>query len=152
MPELDSLDRALLSLLQRNTRQTYSELAAKVHLSESSTRRRVDAMRSNGVIDAEVALVNPEMIGGVQVIVSVMFERESPELYAQFREHIRKLDCVQQCYSVAGDVDFVLIVHAPDLVSFERFGEQALMGFPGLRRYSSQVIWSRVKFSTQMPL
>ncbi len=152
MTQFDRIDRALLNALQKNARQSYAELGASVNLSESSARRRVEALRASGVIAAEVALLDPQLIGGVQLIVGVSFERESPELYARFRQHIQSLAEVQQCYSVAGDVDFVLIVYAPDLASFESWGERELMGWPGIRRYTSQVVWSRTKFVTQWVL
>jgi Lrp/AsnC family transcriptional regulator, leucine-responsive regulatory protein len=152
MIALDRIDRALLNALQQNAKRSYAELGASVNLSESSVRRRVEALRASGVITHEVVLLDPALIGGVQLIVSVCFERESPELYARFRQHMQALAEVQQCYSVAGEVDFVLIVHAPDLASFERWGERELMGWPGIRRYSSQVVWSRTKFVTNWVL
>ena len=111
--ELDQKVRELLSLLQRDCRQSQASLAAQVNLSESSVRRRIDALRASGVIQREVALLAPERVAGIQVIVQVMFERESPEASARFRQRMRALVEVQQCYSVAGAVDFVLLFVRP---------------------------------------
>ncbi len=146
---LDAVDRQLLDLLQDNARLSHTDLAERVHLSESSTRRRIELLRNRGVIAREVAILAPQHIGGVQLIVSVSFERESPDVYEAFRQRMRELPEVMQCYSVAGAVDFVLIVRATDLPSFEAWGERELMCRPEIRRYDSQVVWSTVKFTTK---
>lgn len=150
--ELDRKDRELLSLLQRDCRQSQAALAAQLNLSESSVRRRIDVLRANGVIAREVALLAPERVPGITVIVQVMFERESLEATTRFRQRMRALAEVQQCYSVSGAVDFVLLVRAADLASYEQWGQRELMADPAIRRYDSLVVWSTVKFETALAL
>jgi Lrp/AsnC family transcriptional regulator, leucine-responsive regulatory protein len=149
---LDQIDMELLDCLQSDCRISQAELGFRMHLSESSVRRRLDILRKNGVIAREVAIVDPERVSGVRVLVNVCFERESPELYGRFRLRMLALEEVMQCYSVAGGVDFILMVYAPDLPSYERWGERELMSWPEIRRYDSHVVWSTVKFSTKLPL
>ena len=149
---LDAIDRRLLNQLQTNARLSFVALGVLMDLSESSVRRRVERLRTIGVIDKEVAILSEQMAGGIRVIVTVTFERESPELYARFRQHIKSLAMVEQCYSVAGVLDFILIVRADDLPSYEAWGERELMSWPEIRRYDSHVIWSTVKYSTQIVL
>ncbi|MEM6785691.1 MAG: Lrp/AsnC family transcriptional regulator [Bacteroidota bacterium] len=148
---LDSLDRALLTELQADNQQTHAQLGAKVGLSASSVRRRVTALRERGVIEAEVAVLAPEAVG-VQAIVFVTFGEESIDGDDSFRQRMRAAPEVQQCYSVAGDVDYVLVVHAPDLASYEAWGKRVLMADPTIRRYDTHLVWSRIKFSTAIPL
>ncbi|MEO1077018.1 MAG: Lrp/AsnC family transcriptional regulator [Bacteroidota bacterium] len=148
---LDPLDRALLGEIQADNQQTHAQLGAKVGLSASSVRRRLTALRARGVIEAEVAILAPETVG-VQAVVLVTFGEESVEGDDAFRERMRAAPEVQQCYSVAGDVDYVLVVHAPDLASYEAWGKRVLMADPTIRRYDTHLVWSRVKFSTAIPL
>ncbi|MEO1479890.1 MAG: Lrp/AsnC family transcriptional regulator [Bacteroidota bacterium] len=148
---LDPLDRALLGEIQADNQQTHAQLGAKVGLSASSVRRRLTALRARGVIEAEVAILAPETVG-VQAVVLVTFGEESVEGDDAFRERMRAAPEVQQCYSVAGDVDYVLVVHAPDLASYESWGKRVLMADPTIRRYDTHLVWSRVKFSTAIPL
>jgi Lrp/AsnC family transcriptional regulator, leucine-responsive regulatory protein len=143
--QLDAKDQEIIRQLQNDAHQTMAELGARVHLSESSVRRRVEQLRSKGVITRFAAIINPDYLGGVQVIVHVSFAQESPQIYARFRAHMQQLDEVEQCYSTAGDVDFVLIVRAADLASYEAWGERELMSWKEIKRYSSQVVWSVVK-------
>jgi Lrp/AsnC family transcriptional regulator, leucine-responsive regulatory protein len=149
--ELDSFDHELLALLQQDTRLTHRELGERVHLSASAVRRRIERLRNEGVIAREVALLNPALAQGITVIVMVSFAQESPEIYAEFRRRMCANDAVLQCYSVAGGVDFILVVAAQSPADYERWGEATLMADSNIRRYDSHVVWSEVKFTTRRP-
>jgi Lrp/AsnC family transcriptional regulator, leucine-responsive regulatory protein len=149
---LDDFDRALLDHLQTDATLTHAQLGERVHLSASSVRRRIDRLRAQGAIDKIVALLGPALQTGVTVIVSVSFAHETPEIYRDFRAQMRADSCVLQCYSVAGSEDFVLIVIANSPADYEQWGERELMSNINIRRYSSQVVWSTVKFSTAKPI
>ena len=149
---LDAKDKALLTLLQEDARQGLASLASRTHMSESSVRRRIDALRREGVIQREVALLDRTRIEGVQVIVQVSFERESLDSVHAFQKRMRALPEVAQCYSVSGPVDFVLLVHASDPAAYEQWGRRELMKDPAVRRYDSMVVWSTVKFDPSVPL
>jgi Lrp/AsnC family transcriptional regulator, leucine-responsive regulatory protein len=149
---LDDFDRALLDHLQSDATLTHAQLGERVHLSASSVRRRIDRLHEQGAIEKIVALLGPALQTGVTVIVSVSFAHETPEIYRDFRAQMRADSCVLQCYSVAGSEDFVLIVSASSPADYEQWGERELMSNINIRRYSSQVVWSTVKFSTKRPI
>ena len=144
---LDDFDRELLALVQRDNQRTHADLGEEVGLSASSVRRRLARLRSSGVIEADVAIVNPDK-ERITVLVTVVFQRESLEADRDFKRRMREAPEVSQCYSVAGGLDFVLVVHAEDLAAYEAWGEETLMADPWIRRYDSHIDWSRVKFST----
>ncbi len=146
LASLDGFDRAILDLVQADNLLTHAELGQRVGLSASAVRRRLARMRQGGVIVADVALVDPAALG-LTFLVSVRFGREVPSRLAAFRAAIQSEACVSQCYSVAGDIDFVLVVHATDPAAYEAWGERVLMGNPDIERYSSTLVWSRVKFA-----
>ena len=144
---LDPFDKAILEIVQKNNQLTHAEIGAKVNLSASSVRRRLAHLRKDKVIEADISIVNPgkEMI---QAIVMVSFLNESVEGYRDFKKSMIDMPEVMQCYSVSGDTDFILIVNAADLESYEAWGERVLMANPLIRRYTTHIVWSRVKFST----
>ena len=148
---LDALDRALLRLVQQDNRLTHDRLGAAVGLSPSAVRRRLKGLRETGVIEADVAVLAPEA-AGIQALVHVTFGDESVEADDAFRRRMREAPEVSQCYAVSGDIDYVLVVHAADLPSYEAWGKRSLMSDPAIRRYDTHLVWSRVKFSTAVPL
>lgn len=149
--ELDEFDRAILNVVQGDNLLTHTEIGERVHLSPSSVRRRLAVLREAGVIAADVSIIDPSVLGRtITVIVSVMFEQETPEAYEAFRKRMMKAPEVSQCYSVAGPVDFVLVCHARDLAEHEKWAERVLMADPMIKRSTSQVVWSRTKFTTRI--
>lgn len=122
-----------------------------MNLSASAVRRRLGRLRAEGVIEADVSIVSAGA-SHVTVIVSVVFQQESLESVREFKRRIDDAGEVSQCYSVAGQIDFILVVHAPDLRSYEDWAERMLMSDPAIRRYDTHIVWSRVKFSTRVPL
>lgn len=143
---IDSFDRAILNIVQKNNQLTHAEIGAQINLSASSVRRRLSALRKSNVIEADVSVVDPgkEMI---QAIVMVSFLRESPEGYSAFKQQMIDDPAVAQCYAVSGEIDAMLIVNAQNLASYEAWGERVLMSNPLIRRYNTHIVWSRVKFS-----
>lgn len=149
MIALDNFDRAILEIVQTDTLKSHRRIGEAVNLSASSVRRRLEAMRRSGVITADVALVDPALLG-LSFITSVSFAVETPEAYAAFEDQMRADPAVSQCYSVSGDQDFLLIVHATSPEAYEAWGKRALMGNPAIGRYSTSVVWSRSKFTPKV--
>lgn len=147
---LDELDRAILEIVQRDNLRTHADIGEQVGLSPSSVRRRLASLRRTGVIQADVSIVDPNRTM-VSIIVSLAFHRESLEGNEEFKRRMIAAPEVTQCYSVAGEVDFVLVVQVQDLATYEAWGERELMSDPLIRRYDSHIAWSRVKFSTVVP-
>lgn len=146
-PSLDNIDRQLLDELQRNNRRTLADLAEAAHTSTSSARRRIDRMRAQGVIEADVSIISPD-VSGVEIIVHVMMQQENSASYAKFRKRVLEADEVTQCYSVTGESDFILHVRMPDLAEYDIWIEDFILADPDVRRCDSNVVYSRVKFTT----
>ena len=70
--KIDDFDRAILRLIQRDTRMPQRAIAEAVNLSTAAVQRRIAAMERSGVIVRNVAIVDPDQVGlGVTSIVEV---------------------------------------------------------------------------------
>jgi Lrp/AsnC family transcriptional regulator, leucine-responsive regulatory protein len=119
---LDALDRQILSIYQRDT------IGARVGLSAAAVQRRLKRLRETGVIVAEIASLDCRMLGlGVTAIVHVGLVDESARASGAFRSKVMGRGEVQQCYGVAGALDFVLVVIVPDLAACGSFCEACLL-------------------------
>ncbi|XAW87985.1 AsnC family transcriptional regulator [Vibrio sp. CDRSL-10 TSBA] len=56
---LDAFDQKILELMQRNCRLAADVIAEQVGLSASAVQRRIKKLREEGIIQAEVAIVDP---------------------------------------------------------------------------------------------
>ena len=128
---MDPIDRRILALYQRNTRLAGEEIGAQVGLSAAAVQRRLNKLREAGVIVADVAVLDCARLGlNLTAIVHVDLVDESARASAAFRDKVVSRDDVQQCYGVAGEVDFVLVVIVQDLPAYERFCEHACCTTP----------------------
>lgn len=150
-PPIDAADRRILTQVQQDIRRSPEEIAEAAGLSVSSYRRRLKRLRENGVIEREVALVSVGRVG-IDIIVMVSLNDERGPEYDRLKRSYRTSPHVTQCYSVTGDADLVLFVHMPDMATFEAWIEESILNDQAVKRCTSHVVYSRVKFDTAVPL
>jgi len=152
-PKLDSIDRAILTELQREGRLSNLELAQRIHLSPSACLRRVKALEDSGVISQYVALVNPRAVGrhGVSFTIINLESMNTPQLEA-FERAVRDQLEVLDCYYVAGSNDYLIRFTYRDAEDLERFHSDVLMRLPGVARSNSMLVLRTVKRTTALPL
>src|SRR5581483_1071820 len=106
---LDERDLEIIAALQEDARATYADIGRRVGLSPSSVHDRVRKLEQSGVIRAYRAVLDPEAIGlTVTALIAVtpldpMQPDDLPERVEEFRE-------VEDCFSVAGEANYVLKV------------------------------------------
>ncbi|WP_186421341.1 Lrp/AsnC family transcriptional regulator [Bosea sp. CS1GBMeth4] len=151
--QLDDLDRRILRAMQDNNRLSFAELAEKVASSSASCMRRVNRLRSAGVILADIALINPKAVGKtLTVIVNVELDRERLDLVEEFKRAMRAAPEVNQCYMVTGAADFVLMVTVEDVEAFDAFVKQRLYTNANVRKFQSMITLDRVKFEPRIKI
>lgn len=103
------------------------------------------------MIEVDVSIVSPEAAGWpMTFMVAVGLERERIDLLDAFRDTMRKLGEVQQCYYVTGNIDFILIVSTTDMRAYEEFSRRVFSKNPNIRTYASHVVIDRVKNGRQV--
>ena len=151
--ELDGFDRAILAALQENNLVTADRLGERVGLSASAAQRRVKRLRSDGIIAADVAVLDPRAVGhGATFIVEVTLEREGAAQFESFKRRMLAAAEVQQCYYITGEGDFILIITAASLQEYEKIIERLFFDDKNLKRFRTSVVLSRVKASLSIPI
>lgn len=106
---MEEIDRRIVSLLSRNGRMSFTELARQAGLSVSAVHQRVRRLEADGVITGYVALCDPEIIGlPMTAFISIKpFDAAAPD---DLPERLRHLTAIEACHSVAGDENYILKV------------------------------------------
>ena len=152
-PDLDSLDRAILTQLQDDARAIAETIGAKVGLSAAAVQRRIKRLRETGVIAREVAVLDPAALGlPMTFIVMVEMERERLEVLDAFRQQVLDDAHVQQCYYVTGTADFALVVSCRDMTDFEAFTHRMFFDNENVRHFTTSVTMERVKVGLTLPI
>lgn len=153
MTQIDSFDRKILSHIQGNARLTSAELSELVGLSPSACHRRLAALRESGVIQAEVAVIDPKAVGRrITMIVTVTLEREHSDVITEFKRACRENIEIMQCYYVTGQSDFVMVLTSKSMEAYDAFVERFLFSNRNVRRFETMVVMDRVKVGFDVPL
>ncbi|RYF32789.1 MAG: Lrp/AsnC family transcriptional regulator, partial [Comamonadaceae bacterium] len=149
--DFDSIDFALLELLQVDSSLSNLELARRVHISAPTCLRRVKRLWDAGVIEREIAVLNParmaQAIGqGLEAVVEVSLDRQGNEEQEAFEARVIADDAVQQCYRVSPGPDFVLIVHARDMQDYLALAQRLFTSDANVRNVKAFFSVKRSKF------
>jgi Lrp/AsnC family transcriptional regulator, leucine-responsive regulatory protein len=135
-PALDAFDLAILGILQRDNTTPQRAIAQAVHLSAPAVQRRIQRLQQNGVIRANVAVIDPEKVGlPLTIMVEVHLENERPDRTAPLRSRIAAEAAVQQCYSVTGEADYLLVVTVASMADYEALTRRLFEGDDNVRRF-----------------
>jgi DNA-binding Lrp family transcriptional regulator len=154
---LDATDRRLLDLLQTDASLTNQELAARAHTSPATALRRVRRLRDAGLIEHQVALLNPDRLGaalghGLSALVEVTLDRQGAEHLQAFEQRAVAEAAVQQCWQVSPGPDFVLVVAVADMPAFQAFTQRLLTQDANVRNVKTYFSVKRAKFLPRLPL
>jgi Lrp/AsnC family transcriptional regulator len=151
--KLDSIDLAILRALQADASLSNHEIAARVGLSPSPCWRRVARLEESGVILRRVALLDAKKLGfAVVAFANVKLSVHGRQSLPEFEEAIRQFPEVVECYTVTGDVDYVLRILTQDTQSYERLLRDHLLQLPHVGEVHSTIALTQVKYTTQVPI
>jgi Lrp/AsnC family leucine-responsive transcriptional regulator len=150
---LDEIDLDLLDLLQHDVSRTLRELGEAVRLSPSAVHRRLARYHSSGVIERRVAILDPQSVGGRQLaVVLVTLEQQSSQDNASLRVRLLATPEVQQCYDVAGEWDYVVVLVTGGMHECRELTERLFLDEPGVKRFVTLPVFEAVKIGIDIPV
>lgn len=151
--KLDSIDRRILNVLQRDGRVQNVELAKEVGLSPSPCLRRVRLLEEAGVIERYVAVLNAAKVDkGLTVFARVWLKGQDVETVDHFTEAVKRLPEVVECHLMAGDCDFLLRVVAADLDEYRQFQIKHLTRIKGVQSVKTEIPMQKIKLTSELPV
>lgn len=139
---VDDIDRKLIALLVENGRLSFAGLGERVGLSVAATKRRVDRLRRDEVIQGFTARVDQVALGWtIEAFVELYCEGRIPP--EKMRELIAPIPEVVDAFTVTGEADGILVVRCADASHLER-----VLGLirvhPGVSRTRSAIVLSHL--------
>jgi len=114
-PDLDGVDRQILSELQADGRMTNVELAKRVGLSAPPCLRRVRRLEEAGVIRGYHADLDPVVLGWqITFFALVGLETQKEAVLTAFERLVCAWPEVRECHMIRGGGDFLLRLVARD--------------------------------------
>lgn len=151
--ELDDFDLRILAIVQQDNQTPHREIGERINLSVPSVARRLQRLRSSGVIASDRSILNPDSLGTrVTIIAHVSAESEAIELLDEMKARFEACEQVQQCYYVTGDVDFILIFCTRDMAEYTALTRTLFFAAGNVRSFRTFVAMERVKVTLDVPI
>lgn len=150
---LDAFDLSILRIVQRDSTIPQRTIGECVNLSAASVQRRIRRMEQAGIIGSQVAVIDPVTVGlMLTIVVEVELVSEMTEQIDGIKKQFLDTPEIQQCYYVAGEIDFVLIIVIDSMTSYESLTRRLFFNNPNIRKFRTFVAMDRVKTSQEVNL
>ena len=151
--QIDSTDRRILVILQRQGRMSNADVAERVNLSASACHRRIQRLEAEGYIKDYVALLDPRKLQKTTtVFVEITLSGQADEILDSFEKAVARVPDVLECHLMAGSADYLLKVVADSTEDYARIHRQSLARLPGVAQMQSLFALRTVFKTTALPL
>lgn len=113
--KLDSLDKRILSILSKNARIPFLQIARKCKVSGSAIHQRVDRLRNLGILSNSYYDINPKSLGyrtcgfiGIQLNFTSLIRHEG------VFDKIKQVKEIVECHHVSGKYSLLVKIYAED--------------------------------------
>jgi Lrp/AsnC family leucine-responsive transcriptional regulator len=115
---LDDRDLDIVAALQDDARATYADVGTRVGLSASAVHERVRKLEQQGVIRGYSAVIDPQALG-LFVTALIAASPLDPRQPDDLPERVAEFPEVEDCFSVAGETNYVLKVRTRTTAELE---------------------------------
>lgn len=117
MPELDSLDLELIALLRRDGRASIATLAAKLKVTRTTVRARMERLQANGKILHFTVKLDSDI--GRPKVTGITMVKILGHKTGRIVQQLRQIPEVEGIFSTNGRWDLLVEIGAPDLERFD---------------------------------
>ncbi|WP_223548699.1 MULTISPECIES: Lrp/AsnC family transcriptional regulator [Aestuariivivens] len=150
MDKLDTTDLDILRILQKDSKKTTKEIAETLNLTSSPVYERIRRLEKKGYIKKYVALLNKKLIKKPITAVCMVSLRYHDEGFIdKFDKQIRALSEVQECYHMAGKVDFFLKINIESLDAYHEFVRAKLSKIENIGVLESYFVLKEILHTTE---
>lgn len=150
MEQLDKIDTKILRILQKDAKKTTKEIATMLNLTVSPIYERIRRLESLGYIKHYVAILDKKLINRqVTTICQVSMRYHNEAFIEKFEQEIQNLQEVQECYHMAGQVDFLLKINVASLDDYHDFVKYKLSKIDNIGVLNSTFVLKEIKHTSE---
>ncbi len=117
---IDEKDRKILAELDKNARQSDSEIAKKVRISKQVANYRIQLLIKKGIISNFYTITNTSILGLNSYYVFLQLEKINKEKEIKLLERLSSLDYTGWVVNSLGRWELVLLVFAESINTFDK--------------------------------
>ena len=129
--KIDALDKKILSILSKNARMPFKDVAAECGVSRAAIHQRVQRLIEVGVILGSAFNINPKSLGySTCTYVGITLERGN--MYRDVAANIAKIPEIVECHYTTGSYTMLVKLYARDNEQLMEMLNDKLQNIPGV--------------------
>jgi len=122
--KLDKKDWKILYELDKNSRQTYSQLAKRIQLSQEAVRYRINQLTKNKIIQKFFTVIDSSKLGFAYYKILLKLHNSNESKIQSLIEYLSKDKNICWLSSLDGNYDIGFVVKAEDILALNRVLEE----------------------------
>ncbi|WP_030905619.1 Lrp/AsnC family transcriptional regulator [Streptomyces sp. NRRL F-5126] len=146
---LDTIDRAILHILQADGRASIRSVAERVHVSRANAYARINRLVEDGVIRGFSARIDHERAGqGATAYITLKIVQNS---WRTVRGQLEALPGAAHIALLGADFDVLLLVHSPDNRTLRELVLTRLQAIPEVLSTRTLLVFEETDLNPQPP-
>jgi Lrp/AsnC family transcriptional regulator for asnA, asnC and gidA len=147
---IDELDKKILSLITKNARIPYLEVARECKVSGAAIHQRIQRLSKMGVITGSEFSISPKKIG-FNTCAYVGIFLDSAHLYPEVVEKLKQVPEITQCHYITGGYSIFIKIYTRNNEDLKMLLVDKVQAISGISR-TETFISLEESFNRQLPL
>jgi len=148
--QIDKLDRKILSLITKNARIPYLEVARECNVSGAAIHQRIQRLMKMGIVSGSEFILDPKKIG-FHTCAYVGIFLDNAGLYPQVVAQLKKIPEITQCHYITGGYSIFIKTYTRNNEDLKHVLVDKLQAIEGVSR-TETFISLEESFNRQLPL
>ncbi len=148
--QIDHLDKKILSLITKNARIPFLEVARECKVSGAAIHQRIQRLMNLGVIKGSEFVINPTKIGfHTCAFMGIFLEKAS--LFDTVVEQLKEIPEIVECHYTTGQYAIFIKIYAKNNEDLKRMLHDKLQSIEGISS-TETIISLEETFKRQLPI
>ncbi len=148
--KIDELDRKILSLITKNARIPYLEVARECNVSGAAIHQRIQRLQNVGIIKGSEFIINPSKIGyHTCAFIGIFLKKAS--LFDKVSEELEQIAEVVECHYTTGAYAMFIKIYAHNNEHLKRILHNKVQAIEGISS-TETIISLDESFKRQLPV
>jgi Lrp/AsnC family leucine-responsive transcriptional regulator len=146
MQNIDSTDKKIIEILQKDANLSIKQIAAQLNLTNTPVYERIKKLEKSGVIEGYSAIINPKKVGKeLMIFTNVSLKEHTKEYLLNFESKVQEIKEVIECHHLSGEHDYFLKVLVKNMDDYRDFLTNKLAKIANIGNVHSSFVVGEVK-------
>jgi len=150
---MDSIDKNILTLLQKDVTLPLSEIASRAGVSKTACWNRIRKMEEEKIIEKKVAILNNSKVNlPIIIFLSLTVYSHTKEWIKKFYDTMNRFDQIIEVYRITGhEIDYLLKIVSPSIEAYDEFQQTLIKEFE-FKGMATKIVLKEIKKVNSLPL